>query len=207
MNIAVLISGRGSNLQALINSSNEVDSNFKVVRVISNNHDALGLELSKKAGIQSNLIDHRGFKDRERFDTRITEIIEASGAELICLAGFMRILSTPFIDHWHNRMVNIHPSKLPAFKGMNVHQRVIESGEKTTGCTVHYVRNEVDTGPIICQDTITVDANDDAKTLAARVLKKEHLIYPQAIRLIAQGRVTLLGEQVLIDGKIIYPNR
>jgi phosphoribosylglycinamide formyltransferase-1 len=206
LKIAVLISGRGSNLQALINSSKKVDASFKVVQVISNKHDALGLELSKKAGIQTAVIDNLEFKDRKSFDIRITEIIKSSGAELVCLAGFMRILSASFIDHWLNRLINIHPSRLPDFKGLNVHQRVIESGKKITGCTVHYVRNEIDTGPIICQDTITVNSNDNAETLAARVLEKEHLIYPQAIKLIAQGRVTLLGEQVFIDGKIIYPN-
>ncbi len=206
MNIAVLISGRGSNLQALIEYSKVIDSSFKVVQVISNNPNALGLEFSKTAGIPNKVIDHLAFKDRETFDAIITEVIESSGAELVCLAGFMRILSTTFISHWHNRMVNIHPSKLPAFRGLNVHQRVIEAGEKFTGCTVHFVRNEMDTGPIICQSTIPVYKNDDKHTLAARVLKKEHQIYPRAINLLAQGRVNIVGEQALIDGEIIHPN-
>lgn len=206
MKIAVLISGRGSNLQALINSSEVNESNFKVVQVISNNHKASGLQLSKSAGIPYKIIDHLEFEDRESFDTMITKVAESSGAELVCLAGFMRILSTKFIDHWYNRIVNIHPSKLPAFKGLNVHQRVIDSGEKITGCTVHFVRNDMDTGPIICQSIISVYGNDDKNTLAARVLKKEHKIYPQAIEMIAQGRVTIDGEQALIDGNIIYPN-
>tara|TARA_B100001142_G_C14281931_1_gene635264 strand:+ start:252 stop:875 length:624 start_codon:yes stop_codon:yes gene_type:complete len=205
--IAVLISGRGSNLQALIESSKTIDSSFKVVQVISNNPNALGLEFSKNAGIPYKVIDHLNFKDRESFDTVITKVIESSGAELVCLAGFMRILSSTFIDHWRDRMVNIHPSKLPAFKGLDVHQRVIDSGEKFTGCTVHFVRNEMDTGPIICQSTIPVHKNDDKNTLASRVLKKEHQIYPQAINLLAKGRVTLIEEQVLIDGEIIHPNK
>ena len=207
MKIVVLISGRGSNLQALINSSTGTNSNFKIILVISNNPNALGLELSKKAGIPTKVIDHRKFEERETFDEAITRVIESSGAELVCLAGFMRIFSKPFIDHWRNRMINIHPSKLPAFKGLNVHQRVIDSGEKNTGCTVHFVRHKMDTGPIICQASVPVHDIDDAKSLASKVLDQEHLIYPQAIRLIAQGRVTIEGEQALIDGKKIYPNK
>ena len=207
MKIAVLISGRGSNLQALISSSNGTNSNFKIVQVISDNPDALGLEISKKSGIPTKVIDHRLFRDRKTYDETITRVIEACGVELICLAGFMRILSAPFIDHWRNRLINIHPSKLPAFKGLNVHQRVIDSGKKITGCTVHFVRNEIDTGPIICQASVQVNDIDDAESLASRVLDQEHLIYPKAIRLIAQGRVTVNGEQALIDGKILYNNK
>ena len=207
MKIAVLISGRGSNLQALISSSNGTNSNFKIVQVISDNPDALGLEISKKSGIPTKVIDHRLFRDRKTYDETITSVIEACGVELICLAGFMRILSAPFIDHWRNRLINIHPSKLPAFKGLNVHQRVIDSGKKITGCTVHFVRNEIDTGPIICQASVQVNDIDDAESLASRVLDQEHLIYPKAIRLIAQGRVTVNGEQALIDGKILYNNK
>ena len=207
MKIAVLISGRGSNLQALISPSNGTNSNFKIVQVISDNPDALGLEISKKSGIPTKVIDHRLFRDRKTYDETITSVIEACGVELICLAGFMRILSAPFIDHWRNRLINIHPSKLPAFKGLNVHQRVIDSGKKITGCTVHFVRNEIDTGPIICQASVQVNDIDDAESLASRVLDQEHLIYPKAIRLIAQGRVTVNGEQALIDGKILYNNK
>ena len=207
MKIAVLISGRGSNLQALISSSNGTNSNFKIVQVISDNPNALGLEISKKSGIPTKVIDHRLFRDRKTYDETITSVIEACGVELICLAGFMRILSAPFIDHWRNRLINIHPSKLPAFKGLNVHQRVIDSGKKITGCTVHFVRNEIDTGPIICQASVQVNDIDDAESLASRVLDQEHLIYPKAIRLIAQGRVTVNGEQALIDGKILYNNK
>ena len=207
MKIAVLISGRGSNLQALINSSGSKNSGFEVVQVISNNPNALGLKISKKFGVPTKVIDHRKFSDRKTFDETITRIIEPCGVDLICLAGFMRILSAPFIDHWRNRIINIHPSKLPAFKGLNTHQRVIDSREAITGCTVHFVRNEMDTGPIICQASVQVNENDDAESLASRVLDQEHLIYPKAIRLIAQGRVTIDGEQAFIDGKNIYSNK
>ena len=206
MKIAVLISGRGSNLQALIDAAEELDWTADIVLVISNTSGALGLERAEKAGIPSTVIDHRDFGDRETFDAAMTKAIEAFGAELVCLAGFMRILSTPFIDHWRNRLINIHPSRLPAFKGLNVHQRVLDSGEPMTGCTVHFVRVEMDTGPIITQASVPVHEGDDADTLAARVLEQEHLIYPQAVRLIAEGRVTVDGEQAMIDGEILYPN-
>ena len=212
LKIAVLISGRGSNLQALIDAAEEPTWTAEIVLVISNTPGAQGLKRAEKAGIPALVIDHRDFNDRETFDAVMTKSIEATGAELVCLAGFMRLLSTPFIDHWHNRLINIHPSRLPAFKGLNVHQRVLDAGELMTGCTVHFVREEMDTGPIITQANVPVhyadkngDAGDDADTLAARVLEQEHLIYCQAVRLIAEGRVTVDGEQAMIDGKILYP--
>ncbi len=205
MKIAVLISGRGSNLQALIDADDGPGWTTDIVLVISNIPGAQGLERAEKAGIPTTVIDHREFDDRQTFDAAVTKAIEASVADLVCLAGFMRILSTPFIDHWRDRLVNIHPSRLPAFKGLNVHQRVLDAGEPMTGCTVHFVRVEMDTGPIITQASVPVHDGDDADTLAARVLEQEHLIYPQAVRLIADGRVTVDGEQAMIDGEILYP--
>jgi len=205
MKIAVLISGRGSNLQALIDADDGPGWTTDIVLVISNIPGAQGLERAQKAGIPTTVIDHREFDDRQTFDAAVTKAIEASVADLVCLAGFMRILSTPFIDHWRDRLVNIHPSRLPAFKGLNVHQRVLDAGKPMTGCTVHFVRVEMDTGPIITQANVPVHDGDDADTLAARVLEQEHLIYPQAVRLIADDRVTVDGEQAMIDGEILYP--
>ncbi|PCH83691.1 MAG: phosphoribosylglycinamide formyltransferase [Rhodospirillaceae bacterium] len=209
MKIAVLISGRGSNLQALIDAANQPGWPAEIVLVISNVAGAQGLERAKAAGIPTTVINHKDFEDRETFDASMTEAIEKSaagnGAELVCLAGFMRILSTHFIDHWRDRLINIHPSRLPDYKGLNVHQRVLDAGERITGCTVHFVRQEMDTGPIVIQASVPVHDSDDAGTLAARVLEQEHQIYPQAVRLIAQGRVTVDGEQAMIDGEILYP--
>ncbi|HIC29164.1 MAG TPA: phosphoribosylglycinamide formyltransferase, partial [Rhodospirillales bacterium] len=151
MKIAVLISGRGSNLQALIDAANQPGWPAEIVLVISNVAGAQGLERAKAAGIPTTVINHKDFEDRETFDASMTEAIEKSaagnGAELVCLAGFMRLLSTHFIDHWRDRLINIHPSLLPAFKGLEVHQRVLDAGEEFSGCTVHFVRPEMDTGP------------------------------------------------------------
>ena len=205
MKIAVLISGRGSNLQALIDAANQPGWPAEIVLVISNIAGAQGLERAKAAGIPTTVINHKDFEDRETFDASMTEAIEKSaagnGAELVCLAGFMRLLSTHFIDHWRDRLINIHPSLLPAFKGLEVHQRVLDAGEEFSGCTVHFVRPEMDTGPILLQTKVPVQPGDAADTLAARVLEQEHVIYPEAVRLIAEGRVKVDGELALIDGK------
>ncbi|MDA1088926.1 MAG: phosphoribosylglycinamide formyltransferase [Proteobacteria bacterium] len=201
MKIAVLISGRGSNLQALIDDVSKPGGPGEIVLVLSNVADAHGLKRAEAAGIPTTIINHQDFQDRVTFDAAMTEAIEASGAELVCLAGFMRLLSTPFIDHWRDRLINIHPSLLPAYKGLNVPQRVLDAGEKEAGCTVHFVRAEMDTGPIIIQARVPVLADDDADMLAARVLEQEHVIYPKAVRLIAEGRVTVEGEQTLIDAR------
>ena len=205
MKIAVLISGRGSNLQALIDAANQPGWPAEIVLVISNVAGAQGLERAKAAGIPTTVINHKDFEDRETFDASMTKAIEKSaagnGAELVCLAGFMRLLSTHFIDHWRDRLINIHPSLLPAFKGLEVHQRVLDAGEEFSGCTVHFVRPEMDTGPILLQTKVPVQPGDAADTLAARVLEQEHVIYPEAVRLIAEGRVKVDGELALIDGK------
>ncbi|NQU62025.1 MAG: phosphoribosylglycinamide formyltransferase [Rhodospirillales bacterium] len=194
MKTAVLISGRGSNLQALIGAG------IDIVLVISNVPDARGLGRAKKAGIATAVIDHKDFDDRETFDQAMTKAIEDAGAELVCLAGFMRILSDDFIKHWWDRLINIHPSLLPDFKGLDVHQRVIDARANQSGCTVHFVRPEMDSGPIIMQATVPVMANDDAGALAARILVQEHIIYPKAVKLIAEGRVSVEDDKALIDG-------
>ncbi len=199
MKVAVLISGRGSNLQALIDAQAAPGWPAGIVLVIANVAGAQGLARAEKASIPTTVIDHRDFDGREAFDAAMTAAIEASGAAFVCLAGFMRILSDPFIAHWRDRMINIHPSLLPAFKGLHVHERVIEQGARFSGCTVHFVRPELDTGPIILQARVPVLPDDDADTLAARVLEQEHIIYPRALGLIAEGRVTVKGERALID--------
>jgi phosphoribosylglycinamide formyltransferase-1 len=199
MKTAVLISGRGSNLQALIDAQAEPGWPAEIVLVISNEPGAKGLDRAEAAGIAAAVINHRDFDGREPFDQAMTEAIEASGASFVCLAGFMRLLSDGFIDHWHDRLVNIHPSLLPAYKGLDVQQRVVDAGETEAGCTVHFVRPEMDTGPIILQARVPVLPDDDADTLAARILLLEHVIYPQALRLIAEGRVTVEDERVLMN--------
>ncbi len=201
MKVAVLISGRGSNLQALIDAGAEAGWLAEIVLVISNEPGAKGLERAEAAGIATAVINHRDFDAREPFDGAMTGAIEAAGAAFVCLAGFMRLLSEGFIGHWRDRLVNIHPSLLPAYKGLDVHQRVLDAGETEAGCTVHFVRQEMDTGPIILQARVAVLPDDDADTLAARILEREHVIYPQAVRLIAEGRVTVEGERALIDGQ------
>jgi len=206
MKVAVLISGRGSNLQALIDAQAQAGAQAgtesggaaEIVLVISNEPGAKGLERAEAAGIATAVINHRDFDGREPFDAAMTEAIEAAGAEFVCLAGFMRLLTKGFIDHWRDRLINIHPSLLPAHKGLDVQKRVLEAGEKEAGCTVHFVRPEMDTGPIILQARVPVLPDDDPDTLAARILEQEHVIYPQALRLIAEGRVTVEGERVLI---------
>ena len=198
MKVAALISGRGSNLQALIDAD---IGPAEIVLVISNEPGAQGLERAEKAGIPTTVINHRDFDGREPFDEAMTEAIEAAGAELVCMAGFMRLLSDPFVEHWLDRLINIHPSLLPAHKGLNVQQRAIDAGDKESGCTVHFVRPEMDTGPIIVQARVPVLDGDDADTLAARILEQEHKIYPQAVRMIAEGRVRIENERTLIDGE------
>ncbi|MAF94407.1 MAG: phosphoribosylglycinamide formyltransferase [Rhodospirillaceae bacterium] len=201
MKVAVLISGRGSNLQALIDAGTEPGWPAEIVLVISNVAGAEGLERAEKAGIATAVIDHETFDGRQAFDRAMTAAIEDAGAEFVCLAGFMRLLSDPFIEHWRDRLINIHPSLLPAFKGLDVHQRVLDAGEEVSGCTVHFVRSEMDAGPIIVQAAVPVRPGDTPEALAARVLEQEHKIYPRALRLIAEGRVTVEGERVLIDGQ------
>lgn len=199
---AILISGRGSNLQALIEECEGTDAPAEVVLVLSNVAQAGGLARAKDAGIATQVIDHRGFEDRESFETEITACLERAGIDLICLAGFMRLLTPSFVSHWQDRLINIHPSLLPSYKGLDTHERALADGVRFTGCTVHFVRAEMDAGPIIVQAAVPVQGDDDADSLAARVLTAEHRCYPLALRLIAEGRVTIENERVLIDGAV-----
>lgn len=200
MKLAVLISGRGSNLQALIDACASPDFPAEIVLVLSNKPDAFGLERAKQAGIATEVLNHKNFTDRESFDATMSELIEASGAELVCLAGFMRLLSDDFVRRWRNKLINIHPSLLPAYKGLHVHERMIEEGVRFAGCTVHFVRPAMDEGPIIAQAVVPVLPDDTADILAARILEQEHVLYPLAVRLIAEGRVRVSGEVARIEG-------
>lgn len=197
---AVLISGRGTNLQALIGACAEPSFPAEICLVVSNRPDAAGLRRAGAAGIATRVIDHKGFADRRGFEAALDTALEEAQAEFICNAGFMRVLTEWFVERWRDRQINIHPSLLPVFPGLDTHARALAAGVRLTGCTVHFVRTEVDAGPIIVQAAVPVLPADDEETLAARVLEAEHQIYPLALRLIAEGRVGVVDERVHIDG-------
>jgi phosphoribosylglycinamide formyltransferase-1 len=197
---AVMISGRGTNMQALIDACASPNAPAEITLVVSNVPNAPGLERAIAADIPTLMIDHRDFPDRESFEERLTEDLTVEGIELICLAGFMRLLTEKFVGHWRDRLINIHPSLLPSYKGLDSHQRALADGVRFAGCTVHYVRPAMDEGPIIVQAAVPVRADDDAASLGARVLVAEHRSYPFALRLIAEGRISIVNERVLIDG-------
>ncbi len=201
LKVAVLISGRGSNLRSLIDACAEPEFPAEIVLVLTNNPGAGGLKHAADAGIRSAVVDHRGYTDRSEFDAALNAEILSSGAELVCLAGFMRLLTAGFVEHWRDRLVNIHPSLLPAFKGLDTQARTIAAGVRISGCTVHFVRADMDDGPIIVQAAVPVLHGDDSDTLAARVLTAEHACYPAALRLIAEGRTTVVGDRVEVDAK------
>jgi len=200
LKIGVLISGRGSNLQALIDACAGDEFPAKIAVVISNKPDAYGLERARLAGIPTITVPHGTFSSREAFDQEVDRHLREAGVKLVCLAGFMRLLSEQFVRGWKDRMINIHPSLLPSFKGLNTHARTLQAGVKIAGCTVHYVRPEMDEGPIIMQAAVPVLAGDSEENLADRILVQEHLIYPAAVRLIAEGRVRVAGETCIITG-------
>ncbi len=200
LKIGVLISGRGSNLQALIDACAGDEFPARIAVVISNKPDAYGLERARLAGIPTITVPHGTFSSREAFDQEVDRHLREAGVKLVCLAGFMRLLSEQFVRGWKDRMINIHPSLLPSFKGLNTHARTLQAGVKIAGCTVHYVRPEMDEGPIIMQAAVPVLAGDSEENLADRILVQEHLIYPAAVRLIAEGRVRVAGETCIITG-------
>lgn len=195
LKVAVIISGRGSNLQALIDACAAPDYPAEIVFVLSNVAEAAGLERAKKAGIPTAVVSHRDFEKRKDFDAAMDAKLRAAGAEFICNAGFMRILSAGFVQKWLGRIINIHPSLLPAFKGLHVHEQAIAAGVRISGCTVHFVVPEIDSGPPIAQAAVPVESGDTPETLAARVLKEEHRLYPQALKMVAEGRVRLEGRR------------
>ena len=192
--IVILISGRGSNLQALLSASLPC----RVAAVISNRADAQGLEVAHEYGITSRVLAHQNYADRASFDAALKAIIDSYQPDFIVLAGFMRILTAPFVEHYRGRLINIHPSLLPAYAGMNTHERAIQDGVKIHGCTVHFVTPDLDHGPIIIQAAVPVLSNDTAQILSERVLRQEHLVYPQAIRWLCDGLVHLDT-----DGKVV----
>ncbi len=201
----VLISGRGSNLQALIDACAAPNFPAEIVLVVSNNADAKGLERAERAGIETKIIDHRTFDSRESFDAALDEALTGAGVGIVCMAGFMRLLSEWFAERWRDRLINIHPSLLPSFRGLNVHERMIEAGARFAGCTVHFVRPAVDEGPILIQAVVPVLPDDDGESLARRVLEAEHRIFPAALRMVAEGRVRIIGDKVLIEGATAEP--
>lgn len=194
--VGVLISGRGSNLQALIEAAKAPDYPAELVLVISNVPHVQGLDRASAAGIPTCTIDHRDFPSREAFETALNSALDGADVELLCNAGFMRLLTEGFVSRWLNRHLNIHPSLLPAFKGLDTHARVLDAGVRITGCTVHFVRAAMDDGPFVAQAAVPVLAGDTEDALAARVLAAEHRLYPYALRLVASGQVTVDGERV-----------
>ena len=204
--VAVLISGRGSNMAALIEAAKAKDYPAEIVLVVSNRPEAGGLLVARAAGIATETVDHTKFGgDRNRFEHEIQSILEKYRIEIICLAGFMRLLTANFLERWQWRILNIHPALLPDFKGLDTHKRVIDAGVKIHGATVHFVVPELDSGPVIAQGAINVRPGDSEEALAVRVLKVEHRIYPLALKLVAEGRVQIRNNHSLIDG-VPVPN-
>jgi phosphoribosylglycinamide formyltransferase-1 len=189
--VAILISGRGSNMRALIEAAKAKDYPAEVVLVISNVAGAGGLAFAREHGIATEVIEHGKFPSREIFDNAMQVALKAANADIVALAGFMRLLSPRFVESWRGRMINVHPSLLPAYKGLHTHRRAIAAGERFAGCTVHFVTPELDDGPAILQAKVPVLAGDTEDTLASRVLEQEHRIYPQALRLVAEGKAKI----------------
>ncbi len=199
--IVVLLSGSGSNLQAIIDRISEGRLNARIMAMISNKADAYGLQRAQQAGIPTEVIEHHQFDSRESFDTQLIKTIDKYQPELIVLAGFMRILTDEFVNHYYGKMINIHPSLLPKYRGLHTHRRALEAGDNEHGLSIHFVSSKLDGGPVILQKTVPVMAGDTEQVLAQRVLAEEHKAYPQVIQWIAEKRLQLSGNQVLLDGK------
>ena len=200
--LAVLISGRGSNLQSLIDAARSPDYPAQIALVISNRPEAPGLDLARAAGVKAVAIDHKVYATRPAFEARLHATLLEADVDLICNAGFMRLLTGGFVDRWRDRHLNIHPSLLPAFPGLDTHQRALDEGVRITGCTVHFLRLEMDAGPIVAQAAVPVLADDTAETLGARVLAAEHKLYPHALRLVASGAARVVDEAVVFRGAL-----
>jgi phosphoribosylglycinamide formyltransferase 1 len=201
--VVVLLSGTGSNLQALIDSTRTGDSPARIAAVISNRSDAYGLQRARDAGIATRTLDHKAFEGREAFDSALIELIDTFNPKLVVLAGFMRILSADFVRHYAGRLLNIHPSLLPKYKGMHTHQRALDAGDSEHGCSVHFVTEELDGGPLVVRAVVPVESDDSAQTLAQRVHTQEHRIYPLAVRWFAEGRLILGKQGALLDGQLL----
>lgn len=199
VSIGVLISGGGTNLQALIDAIEAGKLDAKIEVVLSNKVDAYGLTRAQKHGVPTAVLNHKDFSSREAYDQAAVALLRERGVELVALAGFMRLLSPVFVKAFSNRIMNIHPALLPSFPGLNVQQKALEHGARFSGCTVHFVNEECDEGPIIIQAVVPVFSNDTSEALAARILEQEHRIYPRAIQLYAEGRLKVVGRRVLVD--------
>ncbi len=204
-NIVILISGRGSNMEAMIAARDAGQLPVNIAAVIANRPDAKGLETAAAAGIATRCLDHKAFAGREAFDTALAACIDEFAPDLVVLAGFMRILTPDFVRHYEGRLLNIHPSLLPAFPGLHTHQRALDEGVRVHGCTVHFVTAELDHGPVVIQAAVPVLDDDTEDTLSARILRQEHRIYPQAVRWFAEGRLQLDGMKVRVQGEQAEP--
>jgi phosphoribosylglycinamide formyltransferase-1 len=200
-NVVVLLSGTGSNLQALIDSTQAGGNPARISAVISNRADAYGLERARNAGIPTQTLEHSGFEGREAFDAALIKLIDQYQPHLVVLAGFMRILSAGFVRHYQGRLLNIHPSLLPKYKGLHTHRRALEAADAEHGCSVHFVTEELDGGPLVVQAVIPVQLGDTPQTLAQRVHTQEHQIYPLAVRWFAEGRLSLSEHGAVLDGQ------
>lgn len=205
-NVVILISGRGSNMEVFLEASSQGLLNGTIVRVISNRPDAQGIVTANKRGIATAVIDHKKFETRETFDAALAEEVASAQPDVIVLAGFMRILTPVFIDKFLGKLVNIHPSLLPKYTGLNTHQRAIDAGDSEAGATVHYVTNELDGGPAILQARVTIEEIDTAESLASKVLAVEHRIFPEAVNWHLQGRVMHAEHGAYLDGKLLPPS-
>lgn len=198
-NVVVLISGSGSNLQALIDSLGE-DNPVRIRAVVSNRAEAFGLQRAQAAGIATHVVQHKDFADREAFDAALIDIIDTHEPQLVVLAGFMRILTPGFVRHYQGRLLNIHPSLLPKYKGLDTHRRALEAGDREHGCSVHFVTEELDGGPVAIQASLGIEPGESIGTLTDRVHAAEHIIYPLAVRWFAEGRLRLAEQGAMLDG-------
>jgi phosphoribosylglycinamide formyltransferase-1 len=203
--VAILISGRGSNMRSLVDAARARDFPAEIALVVSNIADAAGLDFARTQGIATAVVDHKIFSDREIFERAMQETLLAQEIDLICLAGFMRLLTPWFVGQWRNRMLNIHPALLPSYRGLHTHERALADGVKIHGATVHFVAPEMDAGPIVVQAAVPVLQDDTPEALAARVLAQEHRIYPLALKLVACGAARVEGVRVLVDGAAPAP--
>lgn len=204
--VGVLISGRGSNMRSLVEAARAPDFPAEIALVLSNIADAAGLEFARKQGIATAVVDHKAYSDRESFERAMHEALVGRGVELVCLAGFMRLLTPWFVKQWRGRMLNIHPALLPSFRGLHTHARALEEGVKIHGATVHFVVPEMDAGPIVVQAAVAVLEGDTPQALGARVLAQEHRIYPLALNLVARGAARVEGARVKIEGEPPAPD-
>jgi phosphoribosylglycinamide formyltransferase-1 len=203
--VAILISGRGSNMRSLVEAARARDFPAEIALVVSNIADAAGLDFARTQGIATAVVDHKIFSDREIFERAMQETLLAQEIDLICLAGFMRLLTPWFVGQWRNRMLNIHPALLPSYRGLHTHERALADGVKIHGATVHFVAPEMDAGPIVVQAAVPVLQDDTPEALASRVLAQEHRIYPLALKLVACGAARVEGVRVLVDGAAPAP--